>query len=252
MISSRVKRPTTPTSEAFVAKVVNGYKCLVCSVVCGSEDQLSGHVAGKRHAQNLAFMEARGSQRWRGDPNYSGFNFWNTVSDLVPEYLCLYPSVDALLSTRFLRTSKISVDTDVLSISSPSFYPRDPSIFFSTMYQSRLPSGEYVCELCGDQSISGITNFHHHLNSESHQNSKNAFADIDCDYFQPILNPQTGDIYFVGIVSLSLIMYERYFNEHSVLLFDQWSLIDRQPTQNSCINVLTPDEAMHVFHLVVV
>ena len=251
------------SAAALTTKVFDGYKCLVCGVTCCSELQLEGHVAGKRHAHNVAFLEARGSERWRGDPAYTSFNFWNTVSELTPVYPCWYPDVESLLSTRGslrifdepLRTQNCYGDAtafEEVSECPPEAAERnldllDETAFFSTFYQKKLPRDEFTCELCMKGSIIGRFCYIQHLKSAQHVTCVERLSEIDCDYFQPIRFPDSGLVFYVGLVSKTVVVYEGFFREKSRLLKAQWNLLDRIPTAESVIMQSTPEEAFNVF-----
>lgn len=242
-----LNHPITPTTSALVTRVLDGYKCLVCDLVCASESQLSSHIAGKRHAQNVLFMEARGADRWRGNPNYSYFNFWNTVSDLVPVFVSGYPSIDALLSTRVGGQVSKEIDSgDISSVKGGCEVVVSERQFYSEMYQCLLPVDEFVCELCTCRII-GRFCFRAHLRSESHVQAVRGLSDIDCDYFQPVLDSETRRVFYVGLVSQTLMMYENFFSEHGSILFSQWSLIEHVPTPDSPIMQQTPQQAIDLF-----
>ena len=84
-------------ANSVVVKLQGEWKCLICETSLRSIQELDTHVGGKRHATNMAHIEARGRDRWIGYPDSSHYNFWNIIKEHIPEYPSIFPVYQKLV-----------------------------------------------------------------------------------------------------------------------------------------------------------
>jgi hypothetical protein len=84
-----------------------------------------------------------------------------------------------------------------------------------------------------------MIDFIHHIASFEHIASLSAFSKLEADYFQPVLHP--AGIFFIGLVSRSLVVDPLFFPRNQTALMLQWKIANRTPREGSIIMQATPE-----------
>lgn len=217
----------------------NEWRCLICETRLSSGEQMKAHVSGKRHAANFAYYLAKGTDLWFGDPKSSRNKFWSAVRDLIPEYDCIF---DTECTFPVVNERSCNSKTSILeNIELPTKRAGVPG-----MYRNVLPLGQYFCELCADLSSSKAS-FSHHLSGSIHKESLGVFQSIEADYFQRVFDPFTNNVFYLALVSRSVVNAISGNSSVAKLLPLQWRVSGKHPEAHGTLMQADPSDVLSLF-----
>jgi len=225
-------------SSSVTIKLNGAWFCLICDLSLCSAEQMKEHSGGIRHAYQLAYIEAKGDK-------YRQFVIWRGIKARIPTYPSLYPKTP--LPTIPVHEPVVAPHTSLVEqrgthispqLSSVLPEPIDGASFFDARYCNVIPVGQFYCEPC-NECCSSMIDFIHHITSFEHIASLSAFSKLETDYFQPVLHP--AGIFFIGLVSRSLVVDPLFFLQNQTALMLQWKIANRTPHEGSIIMQATPE-----------
>lgn len=240
-------------SESVTLRLQGGWTCLICDLTLSSVEQMNEHCSGIRHAHQIAYIQARGE-------SYRDYVMWQALLPRIPVYPSKFPTVSKpsiqLSPTITLCSSTINPNVEkpptietceskvqenkskekanevALSV------PTDSASFFECHYCKIIPIGQYFCEPCLKLCPS-IEIYGEHISSFEHMASLSSFSRLEVDYFQPFID--RGRIFFIGLVSKSVVTDPMFFERKHAVLMLQWKLAGRIPSGGSQIMQTSPE-----------
>lgn len=218
--------------DGTVLAVRNEWRCLICDVLVPCVESMKTHVSGMRHAENLAHYLAKGRDSWFGDPTSSRNRFWNAVREHIPDYPSIFDS-------------KASFTSSTLQIGDQQASPT-LSTGFPDIYRSLLPLGHYFCEVCVHHSMSRV-GFTHHLSSFEHEESLRKFQSIEADYFQHVVDPSKNSVFYIGLVTKSVVSSISEECAKDKILTLQWRISQKHPGSHGTLMQANPEDMLSIF-----
>lgn len=233
------------SNDGSVVNVQGGWTCVVCDQKLASKEEMEAHSKSEQHAFFLSDLEAR-------SPEYQELVFWRAVDPLLPVYPSPYPNASYHENEDVCASQPALAPPTVVSCHKPqpktiSFAPKiTRDQFFDSNYKRMLPFGEYLCEPCLSHCPS-LEQYYMHLSSPDHSHTLRPFKKLEVDYFQPC--SYEGRVFFIGLVSNTVITDERFFESNQTALMLQWKVADRLPSNNSVMMQASPEQLQACFDL---